>query len=219
MSSANYHLDNWITGFQCGSDAARDKSEWDSGAPYNEDSSQGFKAGYTTAFCIATTVGLLRMFVEQGNQVDKPAADTPRSADIIESDESAAAAQDRDYWESKTPPEIMSLVDDMLMAIRESIDPTITLKYEKDQIYLTIDGRRSLWVVLSPQTNHLVLSVSLPLLAEYGSLLEDAGIKHTYSKKDESYDIQIRPGISAKARLVLLLLFLEAYNLYVKNAA
>jgi hypothetical protein len=92
-------------------------------------------------------------------------------------DEELGQSADRAYWESaRGTPGTVALADRMLELIRDEVDPSLTLKYNKHYIGLARDGVPDNFIAFRARKQHLVAEFRIPRSEELTARLEEAGL-------------------------------------------
>lgn len=115
-------------------------------------------------------------------------------------DEEEAAAKapvDRGYWERRSNPETIGLMDRLFDLVRAHA-PNQQLNYNQHFVGLT-DGRRSRnFVLFRPRKGHLRLEAKVDETAEWVARLEDAGV--SAEAKRDRISINLTPKLLAEHR-------------------
>ena len=115
--------------------------------------------------------------------------------------------KDREYWATKSKPEFLNLMDDMLELVRQT-DSNINLNYNQHYVGLISDHRPTTCVLFRPKQTQLNLEIKLPREDSYDAMLDDSDIvQNRYSIKHNRYRLVIQPGISESDCKVLQHLF------------
>lgn len=121
---------------------------------------------------------------------------------------------DRNYWEQKSSPELLSMVDRFLDRIRV-FDPGVALKYNKYYIGLAQNGSPTNYVTFKPKKQKVNLEIKLPRSEEVTDLIESAGIDVlVYDTRWNSYRPILSPTASDEQVQALLDLARRAHALY-----
>ncbi len=106
-------------------------------------------------------------------------------------EDSAGAATDRNYWESKATPSSLKLVDRFIEIVREK-DSALSPKYNKYYIGLARNGIADNFISLKPKKNWLIFQPKVPANAELNQKLEEAGLQVlAYERRFNHYRIRI----------------------------
>lgn len=120
---------------------------------------------------------------------------------FVGEDEADGEPADRDYWEKKSTPKSLSIVDKLFKLVSQ-IEPNATLKYNRHYIGLGLNGSPFNFVTFHPRKSHVVMRFKLPNNQEYDDLIEEAEFEtlpyHT------SYKIRIEVDITDKQKEVIL---------------
>jgi predicted transport protein len=99
------------------------------------------------------------------------------SRGLVDEDEDAEALPaDRAYWEEIASKAALSLVDQLLEAVRQN-DPKIELKYNRHYIGLTRGGPSFNFVQFRPQKSAVRLEIQLPKTSDIDAKIEEAGLE------------------------------------------
>ena len=137
---------------------------------------------------------------------------------VVDEDEDALAVPaDREYWEQKSTQENLIAVDRMLDWLREEIEPSFTLKYNKYYIGIARDGQPFNFVLFKPQKNRVVFSPVLPHTIDTDNEIDEAGLDtNGYNNTHGYYQIPLTTAdINSKSK-VLTKLAKDAFELRVK---
>ena len=126
--------------------------------------------------------------------------------------EEPAIETDREYWEGRSNPEYLALMDSMLELLHD-IDPSIELNYNKQYVGLIGDHPSKTYVVFKPKKTQLNVEIKLPKEDAYDSLLDETRIvQNQYSRRNRQYRLVIQPGISESDQQLLQQMFKDAYE-------
>jgi hypothetical protein len=110
-----------------------------------------------------------------------------------EEDDEPGQETNRAYWEGRSTPEIVGLVDDLLAVVNDQGE-AMSLKYNKHYIGLQRDGMTDLFQLFRPRRGYLLWEVRLPQSDELDALIEDSGLTAiSYEKRWGKYRFQIHP--------------------------
>lgn len=93
-----------------------------------------------------------------------------------EEEEAIEEPRDRMYWMHKAAPETLQLTDDVLALIREEVEPSATLKYNKYYIGLEANGFVANFMSFRPRKHHVGVEFKMPPNPELTAELEEAGV-------------------------------------------
>ena len=134
---------------------------------------------------------------------------------VVDEDEDALAAPtNREYWDKKATTATVGLVDQMLDWLREEIEPSLNLKYNKHYIGIERQGQPFNFVLFKPQKNSVVFRPKLPQTIETDDEIDQAGLdKIEYNKTFGYYQIPLSvDDVNTKSN-VLTNLAKEAFTL------
>ena len=106
-------------------------------------------------------------------------------------EEDVSPPADREYWLSRTSPEILGLVDRIFDLVKEE-DPGVSLNYTKHYIGLIQNGMAKNYISVEPRKQQVNLLVRHPRSQELSDMIEEAGIKFSYDKWQGIYRAIIR---------------------------
>ena len=130
---------------------------------------------------------------------------------LVDEDEDAEKVPaDRAYWESVSSESVVSLVDELLVLIRE-IDQSVELKYNKFYIGLAKGGKPFNFVTIVPQKNNMLLRVRVPKTAELDEQVEESKIQ-TLAYHEGAYRLRIAKGDLASKSDFIKKLMRDAYD-------
>lgn len=121
----------------------------------------------------------------------------------VDEDEEVRQVTDRAYWEERGSKETVAMAD-RLLEIVKSVDPGVTLKYNKFYIGLARDGQPFNYVIFRPQKGHLRFEPRLKVSEELTKKLDEGGLDLLpYDKRYERYRIRLAPAdITSRAGLL-----------------
>jgi predicted transport protein len=129
---------------------------------------------------------------------------------IDEGEDSAPA--DRAYWEQRGSKATLSLVDQLLLLIKE-LDPSLELKYNKFYVGLSKDGQPYNFVAFRPKKNQLNFELKLPQSDDLDSKIEEAGLETLeYSKRWGQYRLRLTKDDVKSKGVILKELARAAYE-------
>ena len=134
---------------------------------------------------------------------------------VVDEDEDALAAPtNREYWDRKATTATVGLVVQMLDWLREEIEPSLNLKYNKHYIGIERQGQPFNFVLFKPQKNSVVFRPKLPQTIETDDEIDQAGFdKNEYNKTFGYYQIPLSvDDVNTKSN-VLTKLAKEAFTL------
>jgi hypothetical protein len=100
-------------------------------------------------------------------------------------DDGMEETTDRPYWEQRSSPESMNMVDECLKIVQE-VCPGCDLKYNKYYIGLTLRNRTNNFVVFRPKKNFLRIEAKISAKESWAERIEATGMvlmQGTYSKR------------------------------------
>lgn len=111
---------------------------------------------------------------------------------VVDEDEDAEATPtDRSYWEKRGSKDTVSMVDQLLIALKE-FDPLIEPKYNKFYIGLSRHGQPNNYVAFRPRKNIVILDVKIPQSEEIDRKLAESGLETLeYNNQWRSYPIRL----------------------------
>jgi hypothetical protein len=141
-----------------------------------------------------------------------------RATMAIEEEDTPGEARDRPYWEAKGSKKTLALTDELLDVIRE-IEPSVSLKYNKNYIGLQKAGLAYNFVSFRPKKNHVVVEFKLPASHDLVEQVEAAGIEvMAYQARWGLFRISVGPQTIANNRALLHDLAKDALATYSGNA-
>lgn len=121
-----------------------------------------------------------------------------------EEEDEPGQATDRDYWMSKSSPQVMKAVDDVLELINVYGEP-VGLNYNKHYIGMQKGGVADNFVQMRPRRKKLQLEFRIDHSEETDAALEEWGLTVLpYDKRWKRYRLQVEPGEVKKQREHLL---------------
>lgn len=95
---------------------------------------------------------------------------------LVGDDEDALLAPaNRSYWEERASKKTVSLAD-QLLNLMTKIDPTLSLKYNKEYIGIRRGDASFNFISFVPKKNHIVLRLKLPRSNEFDEKIDSAGL-------------------------------------------
>jgi hypothetical protein len=133
---------------------------------------------------------------------------TPKT---FEDEEAGIPETNRTYWEDKSSPATMSLVD-AVVSIAKKIDPTIGPRFIKSSIPLKKGAE--FWRILTLRPKKKFLKISLPSVqsSETEEKLNAADIDFEYDQKRSRYILTVVPGDLPKHSDLIETLILNSYK-------
>jgi hypothetical protein len=108
-----------------------------------------------------------------------------------EEEDTAGAATDRSYWESKATPSSLKLADRFIELAREK-DSTLAPKYNKYYIGLARNGIADNFISLKPKKNWIIFQPKIASNQNLNKKLDDAGLQVlAYERRFNHYKIRI----------------------------
>lgn len=115
-----------------------------------------------------------------------------------------AEQRDRTYWETKAPSATLHLTDELVQLVRDAVDPTAQLKYNKYYIGLETQGQVTNFVLFKPRRHHVLIEMKIPRDPDIDALLEDSPLPVLpYQARWGVYRVQVSPGDVEKNRELL----------------
>lgn len=103
--------------------------------------------------------------------------------------------KDRTYWESKATAATLRMTDDVLKIVKESVEPSAQLKYNKYYIGLETAGQVTNYISFKPRRHHLNVEFRIPRDPEIDALLEESSIVELpYQARQNRYRLQLGQG-------------------------
>jgi hypothetical protein len=131
---------------------------------------------------------------------------------VDEDEEAISVPSDRPNWVSRASEETVALAEDMLQ-IAKGIDPTLALKFNKNYLGLTRDGRPYNFIELVPRRSNIILNVPLPKTPENDSKMEEADFEQlTYSLTWNQYRFRLTKKDVKEKAAALRAIFKLAYD-------
>ena len=97
---------------------------------------------------------------------------------------------DRNYWEKRSNPKVLSLMDSIFNAITTN-DERLKLKYNKFYIGIEKDGITRNFITFRPKKNYVWLCTKGVLNEEAVNAIEEAGLDISYNNRWREYRIKI----------------------------
>lgn len=106
-------------------------------------------------------------------------------------EEDVGVPTDRNYWEKRSTPQVMKLVDEIHRVIQVQ-DSGVALKYNKHYIGLAKDGVANNYVSMRPRKKNVLVHLRIQQSDEITDRIEGAGIRTLpYDKRFANYRIVI----------------------------
>lgn len=106
-------------------------------------------------------------------------------------EEDRAEPTDRPYWESKSTPQTMKLVDRLHSMVQEQ-DDGVTLKYNKYYIGLAKDNVADNYILMRPMKKKVNVELRIPRSDEITEMIDESGVDRlSYDNRDGRYRIGI----------------------------
>lgn len=103
--------------------------------------------------------------------------------------------RDRNYWEAKATAATLRLADEVVRLIRDSVEPTAQLKYNKHYIGIETNGVVTNFISFRPRRHHVIVEFKIPRDADLDALLEDSPLPVLpYQARWGQYRLQISQG-------------------------
>jgi hypothetical protein len=109
---------------------------------------------------------------------------------LVDEDEGGQEPATRNYWEERSSKATLQLADHLLEMIK-SIDAGFTLKYNKGNIGLSLNGQSNNFVVMYPKKNWLRIGIRLEQSDGIRSKIEEAGLDLMGYSKSGRYKIRL----------------------------
>jgi hypothetical protein len=123
---------------------------------------QAIEVGNALTLVLTTVLDRAAIALEEGDEPDEP--------------------RTRGYWEQKSSKGMLALTDRFLGLVR-TVDPSVTLKYNKNYIGLARSGIASNFVSFRPKKNWVNFEAKIPRTDDLNQRLADAGIEQlAYSR-------------------------------------
>jgi len=133
------------------------------------------------------------------------------SKKVMEDEDADTAETDRTWWEKKTSPATMELVDEVV-AIAKKIDPTIGPKFTKGAIPLKKGGEFWRFLTIYPKKKNVKMSFPMKQSDQIEAQLTDADIDFEYNPVRNRYILTLIPGNGPKQSAMLESLISMAYE-------
>lgn len=132
----------------------------------------------------------------------------------IEEDDEPNDPRDRGYWESRASKATLELTDELLEFVRE-VEPSISLKYNKDYIGLTKNGTVTNFVIFRPRRQHVIAEFKIDRAEELTQELTNEGMEMlAYNTQFGTYGLRIRKDDFTDRADVLRNLIKQAHATY-----
>lgn len=105
-------------------------------------------------------------------------------------DEEALEPTDRNYWEKKSTPKMLSLVDNLFKEIPGVADE-FALKYNKFYIGLARDGIAKNFISFKPKKNFVWMNIKCAQDEAFDAKLEESGLDFNYDKRWRQYMVRV----------------------------
>lgn len=109
---------------------------------------------------------------------------------IADEEDEAAEATDRNYWEKRSTPKMVKLVDKVFEELGD-LTQGYDLKYNKFYIGTTKDGIAKNFISFKPKKSFLRLEVKASEDSEIMQKFEDTGIDVTYRSRTKEYILRL----------------------------
>lgn len=131
---------------------------------------------------------------------------------IDEDEEAEAAPADRAYWERRTSKVSLAIVDELL-SYAHSIDPSISLKYNKNYIGINKNGSAFNFISFRPKMAHVKLEIKIPKTDDVDQFIENSGIATlTYNNRWGYYQLHISEADANEKKEEITTLMKQAYE-------
>jgi hypothetical protein len=113
---------------------------------------------------------------------------------LVDEDEEVQETADRPYWEKRATKATLTIVDELLATAR-TIEPKYDLKYNKERICLSLDGRVDTTITFHPQKSRCRTTIRVTRSADLDSKIEASGLDlMDYAEHTGRYRIRLAPG-------------------------
>jgi hypothetical protein len=131
---------------------------------------------------------------------------------LVDEDEDIQEVTDRPYWEKRGSKATLEMTDS-LFSIVKTLDPELSLKYNKFYIGLAKEGQPSNFVIFRPHKDWVRLEPRLERSDDIQTKLTDAGIDvMEYDARWGRYRIRLAKGDIHKHEALLKELLMRAYR-------
>lgn len=121
----------------------------------------------------------------------------------LEEEDEPGQETDRNYWEARSDPAIMRVMETLLGLINQLGDPVV-LKYNKHYVGLQRDGVADNFVQFRPRKKHLGCELRIDFSEELDAQIEASGLAQIqYDKRWKRYRLQLKPADVAANRALL----------------
>lgn len=111
---------------------------------------------------------------------------------VDEDEEAIAVPTDRAYWEKRVGSGVIAIAD-RILSLAQSIEPALSLKFNKGYIGLSRNGQAFNFIVLLPRKSTVILSPKLPESEETTRSISDSGLEQLpYDKGWGRYRLPMR---------------------------
>jgi len=132
----------------------------------------------------------------------------------VDEDEDDIISTDRNYWESRSTKDVMTIVDDVVPVIQE-IDPTIAVKYNKQYIGLTRNGIAFNFAIMRAKKKYIRLEFKLEQSEDIDKLIDDNGLDVLeYSLRSSRYKIKLNKSDVNNKKEILKDLLEKSYKYF-----
>ncbi len=132
---------------------------------------------------------------------------------LIDDDDDETGETDRAYWEKRSTPAMMQIVDDLIKLVNE-VEPKAVLRFPKNVLGIKANGVPVYYIHFALTKSSVLPSINLPQNEEIDKQLEDAKID--VRRKGKRYDLKITGPLDDKQRGVLLDMIRQAAEAYKK---
>jgi hypothetical protein len=131
---------------------------------------------------------------------------------LVDEDEEVQEVTDRSYWERRGSKATMEITDSLLTMVR-TLDPALSLKYNKFYIGLAKDGQARNFLIFRPKKEWVRLEAKLERSEELESKLENAGLDlMEYDTRWSYYRVRLNADDVRKHKDILRELMLRAHR-------
>jgi len=132
---------------------------------------------------------------------------------VDEDEEALAAPADRSYWESKSSPASLGVVDNVLEIAKE-LDSGLTLNFTKHYIGLQKDGASFSFFGFRPRRRSTTIEIKHPQSDDIDKMIEEAGLETLdYDTRWNQYRLRLTPETVATKKEILAKLLQLAYDI------
>jgi hypothetical protein len=131
---------------------------------------------------------------------------------LVDEDEEVAEVADRGYWEARGSKATLEMTDSLLGIVR-TIDPELSLKYNKFYIGLAKNGQANNFAIFRPQKDWVRIEFRLERSDDVQVRLDEAGLDvMDYDDRWSRYRVRLVKGDVDKYRPLLTELLQQSYS-------